>query len=81
MDEFEGAVTFDAESVGLDESHDKMGLSSLADLALCAKATHFVSMKDSFAKMVRDERNLRTLKSHIELCPFSIQDAIQFNSK
>jgi len=48
-------LDLDALQLNRDQS-DVMGLSSLTDMAVCARADHFISMRDSFAKLVVAER-------------------------
>mmetsp|Transcript_11389 Transcript_11389/g.20582 ORF Transcript_11389/g.20582 Transcript_11389/m.20582 type:complete len:488 (-) Transcript_11389:219-1682(-) len=47
---------------------DTMGKSALVDLSLAVSADYFVSMRDSFAKLVQYERKLSSKDSDIILC-------------
>ena len=73
---FPGGVILDGMKDLVGVRGDIQGMAALTDLAVSVKSTHFVSMYDSFTKMVTWERTrLQYSPVHTFRCQFSLEDA------
>eukprot|EP00184_Porphyridium_aerugineum_P003154 CAMPEP_0184695878 /NCGR_PEP_ID=MMETSP0313-20130426/3364_1 /TAXON_ID=2792 /ORGANISM="Porphyridium aerugineum, Strain SAG 1380-2" /LENGTH=718 /DNA_ID=CAMNT_0027154405 /DNA_START=321 /DNA_END=2477 /DNA_ORIENTATION=+ len=68
---FGETVVLEQSDLDLIGSSDLMGMASLLDIGIAVRSVQFISMRDSFAKLVVHERTRLELRSDMFLCDWS----------
>ncbi|KAA8494966.1 hypothetical protein FVE85_3207 [Porphyridium purpureum] len=75
LEYFPNAITLDSNTDLSPTEADRMGMASLLDMAMCLKADYFVTMRDSFSKFTKAERERVGKDTDMYVCEWSLDDA------